>query len=318
VSEASEPEARIPLPEAGVIPPLVTPMLPDHTPDLDSLDSLIDHVLSHGATGVLVLGSTGENGLLSSEQRYDVAAHVIAAFSGRTHVMIGVPAMGLSDARVDARAYATLGAASLLVPAPYGFAYSHCELADYFRELKALVRPTPIVAYNVPSRVGINLEPDFVAELAADEAISGLKDSSGNLEAHRVIAQATASVTGFKRYTGSELSIDAALLAGFHGAVPGLANVFVRHHVALANHAAAGNWAAAARMQGDLATLARLYQAPRGRASFTAAAIGALKEALVQLGIIAYSTVSRPLHQPDDGLRAHVAELLAEFKEFDR
>ena len=55
-----------PLPAGGVIPPLVTPMLPDRTPDLDSFDRLVAHVVAGGASGILVLGSTGENGLLSS------------------------------------------------------------------------------------------------------------------------------------------------------------------------------------------------------------------------------------------------------------
>jgi 4-hydroxy-tetrahydrodipicolinate synthase len=303
--------AVTPLVDAGVIPPLVTPMLPDCTPDLDSLDRLIEHVVGNGAAGILILGSTGENGMLSSGQRHDIAAHTVAAFGDRTHVMVGVPAMGLNDALDDAVAHAGAGAASLLVPAPYGFSHSPCELADYFREIDAAVWPTPVVAYNVPSRVGVDLEPDLVIELATEEVISGVKDSSGNLEAHRLIADGTAAITGFRRYSGSELAIDAALLAGFDAAIPGLANVFVGDHVQLAGHAAAGDWNAAARVQGEIAALARLYAAPRGPASFTATAIGALKEALVQLGIIAHATISRPLHQPDETLRGHVASVLA-------
>jgi len=305
----------VPLPGSGVIPPLVTPMLPDHTPDLDSLDRLIDHVLDGGAAGVLVLGSTGENGLLSSEERLTVATHVVARCAGRTHVMVGVPALGLKDARIDAVAYAALGAGTLLVPAPYGFIHTHDEFVDYFGDLDAATGATPIVAYNVPSRVGVNLEPALVIELAETGVIAGLKDSSGNVEAQRVIAEGTAAIPGFRRYTGGELSIDAALLGGFHGAVPGLSNAFVHHHVALCEHAANGDWTAAAAVQGRIVTLAQLYEAPRGRGSFSGVAIGALKEALVQLGVIAHSTTSAPFCQPDDDLRAHVADVLRRARE---
>jgi dihydrodipicolinate synthase/N-acetylneuraminate lyase len=87
--------------------------------------------------------------------------------------------------------------------------------------------------------------------------------------------------------------------------------VFVRQHVAIAEHAATGDWVAAARAQDEVAGLARLYDAPRHGGSVAATAIGALKEALVQLGIIAHATVSRPLQQPGDALRAHVASVLA-------
>ena len=103
--------------------------------------------------------------------------------------------------------------------------------------------------YNIPIRVGINLDPPLVIQLARDGWIAAVKDSSGNLEAHRLIADGTASVDGFRRFTGSELSIDGALLAGFDGAVPGLANVFVERHVALLAHATAGDWKAASDMQ---------------------------------------------------------------------
>lgn len=299
------------LPDAGVIPPLVTPMFPDHTPDLDSLDHLIDHVLTAGATGLLVLGSTGENGLLSSEERYRVAAHVLARCAGRTHVMVGVPALGLNDARHDAAAYAALGAGSLLIPAPYGFIHTHDEFVDYFGDLDAATGATPIVAYNVPSRVGVNLDPVLIVELAESGVIAGLKDSSGNIENQRVVAEGTASIAGFRRYTGGELSIDAALLGGFHGAVPGLSNAFVEHHVALCEHAGNNDWPAAAAVQSDIVSLARLYDAPRGRGSFSGVAIGALKEALVQLGVIAHATTAAPFIQPGDGITQHVAEVLA-------
>ena len=81
-----------------------------------------------------MLGSTGENGLLSSEERSAVAAHAIERWGTELHVMVGVPAMGLKDACVDAVGYAALGAGSLLVPANYGFALSPAELDEYYRE----------------------------------------------------------------------------------------------------------------------------------------------------------------------------------------
>lgn len=301
-----------PIPSGGVIPPLVTPMLPDGTPDLDSFDRLVTHVVAGGASGILVLGSTGENGLLSSEERSAVAAHAIERWGTELHVMVGVPAMGLKDAYVDAVGYAALGAGSLLVPANYGFALSPAELAEYYREIAAAGGGTPIVLYNVPTRVGINLDPPLVIQLAHDGRIAAVKDSSGNLEAHRLIADGTASVDGFRRFTGSELSIDGALLAGFDGAVPGLANVFVERHVALLAHATAGDWKAASDMQAAIAACARIYEAPRATNSFSGVAIGALKEALVQLGIIAHATTSPAFGPPDSAFRDHVAAVLAD------
>jgi len=294
----------------GVIPPLVTPMRPDSSPDIDSLSNLIDHVLANGASGILVLGSTGENGLLSHEERIAVAKHAISHVAGRAHVMVGIPAMGLLDATTDAAIYADLGASSLLVPAPYGFVLVSSELERYFRTVAAVAPSTPIVAYNVPSRVGVTLDAALVANLAGDGTIAALKDSSGDLEGHRIVSERTRGVTGFRRLTGSELCIDAALLGGFHGAVPGLANVFIEQHVKLLAHSQAGDWEGASSVQRNLVDCADLYFAPSRPGSFVAAAIGALKEALVQRGLIDHATVSASLSQVDEQLRAHVASVL--------
>jgi 4-hydroxy-tetrahydrodipicolinate synthase len=220
--------------------------------------------------------------------------------------------MGMKDAAVDAAAYAALGAGSLLVPANYGFALSPTELGDYFRHLDRATGATPVVLYNVPTRVGINLEPALVAELARAATIAGVKDSSGNLEAHRLIADDTVDLADFRRFTGSELAIDAALLAGFHGAVPGLANVFADRHVRLVAHAAAGDWPAAAAEQAVITRCARLYDGPRSTNSFSGVAVGVLKEALVQLGVIDHATTSPPFGPPDPGLGRHVAAVLAD------
>lgn len=298
-------------PPAGVVPPLVTPLNPDNSLDAGSLDALIRHVVDHGAVGVLVLGSTGENGLLARDTRVAVAAQAVESGRGSTHVMVGLPAMGLPDALADARCYASLGAESLLVPPPYGFQLSHTEFVRYYETIAEAVAPTALVAYNIPVRVISILNPALLAELAHNGVLRGVKDSSGNLEAHRLVAEATADVATFRRYTGSELCIDAALLGGFDGAVPGLANVFVEHHVELVERASAGDWAEAGRVQSRIATMAALYDAPLGARSFSATAVGALKEALVQRGVIATSTTAAPFGQPDEALRRHVADVLA-------
>lgn len=295
----------------GIIPPLVTPLRPDFSLDLDSLCRLIDHVLARGAVGVLVLGSTGENGLLSRPERLEVVERTVAHCASRAHVMAGVPALGFKDARTDVAALAALGVGSVLVSAPYGFAHSPDELAQYFGGLREVSGTVPLVAYNVPTRVGVTLEAGLLSRLAETGVISAVKDSSGNLEGHRLVVHRTTSLPEFRRYTGSELCVDGALLGGFDGAIPGLANVFTDRHVGLFGHAAAHDWPAAARVQEQLTSLFDLYGGPLRTGSFTAVALGALKAALVQLEVIEHATLSYPFAQPDQALVDHVAHVIA-------
>ena len=298
-------------PAAGVIPPMVTPMLPNGEPDLESLDSLVDHLIGQGATGLLVLGSCGENGALTRDERLAVAERAVARVGDRVHLMIGVPALGTREAALDAAAYAKLGAHGVLVPAPFVFPHSPTELADHFRAVKRAVGETAVLAYNLPTRTNVVFEPELLRQLAGERVIAGVKDSSGNVEAQRILAEKTRDLDGFRRYTGSEFAIDALLLGGFNGSVPGLANVFLPWHVELASLAAAGDWPGAARIQGRIAGVFTLYQYALPKGSFSAAVVGSLKEALVQQGVIAPATTAYPFVQVDDGMREHVKAVLA-------
>lgn len=306
---------RVPIPNGGIMPPMITPLRADRSPDLESIDSLVDFFVDGGATGALVLGSCGENGALSRQHRLDVAARTIERNAGRIHITVGLPALGLADACDDAKEYAAMGADSILAPASFVFPNSQNELEQYFAAIGEAAGGTPLIAYNVPGRTGVTFEVPLLRTLAAKSIISGVKDSSGNIEGHRLLAEATADLEGFARFSGSELAIDGVLLAGFHGAVPGLANPFLEFHIELARRAAAGDWVGASEMQGKIAKLFDLYFHPVGDGSFNSMVLGTLKEGLVQRGVIATSTTSAPFRQVDDDVRAHVSKMLDLAKE---
>lgn len=290
-------------------------MRPDGTPDLASLTRLLEHVLGQGVTGVLMLGSTGENGCLSPDERESVLGHAVEIVAGRVHVMAGVAALGSKESIAYAARYAALGADSLLVPPAYGFPLSYDELKRHFASVAAAAPGVPLVAYNVPGRFGVTLGPDLMAELGADSTISGIKDSSGDVQMARKTSEATRHLAHFRRYTGSEECIDAKVLGGFHGSVPGLANPFGDFHARLARQLADGDWGAASMTQGQIVRLSALYDGRIGGGGFSASAIGAMKEGLVQQGVIEFSATSPQFEQVDDSLRAHVATIVALAKE---
>jgi 4-hydroxy-tetrahydrodipicolinate synthase len=297
------------LPVNGIIVPLVTPMRPDGLPDLGSLASLIDFVLGRGAAGVLVLGSSGECIALPAAQRRRVVSFAAGCTRGRTHLMVGVPTLGSADALDEARWIADQGAGSLLVAAPAGMRLSSGELYRHFEVLAGA--GAPVVAYDVPGRVGQALDADMLASLARNGVIAAVKDSTGDIVKARKLVEATREQPGLLRYTGCEEVIDGSLLAGYDGAIPGLANVFPQFHVALARLAAAGDWAQASRQQAHIMALLDLYFHPLPGGSFLAQFFASVKQALVRLGVIEHATTSPVLVQADDGLRAHVDAILA-------
>jgi len=299
----------MPLPERGIVVPLVSPLRDDGSFDADSEGSLISHVVDAGVKGVLVLGSSGESGALAAEQRYELAARAVSAAAGRCHVMIGVAALGTLDAVHDARHFEEAGADSLLAPLPFMFTPSSEETKAHFERIADAVS-VPVVAYDVPSRVRVALSPRLVAELASAGTIAGVKDSSNDLGKQRTLVEQTRDIEGFVRCTGSEEAIDGLLLSGFHVPMPGLANVFPHLHVALAELAGDGDWTAASARQGEIVDLLDLYAAPLAGGTPVAAFFASVKEALRQLGVIESSRTSFPFTQADDALIAHVSAVL--------
>ncbi|MGN8552227.1 UNVERIFIED_CONTAM: dihydrodipicolinate synthase family protein [Microbacterium sp. SLM126] len=299
---------QVPAGSPTVIVPMITPMRPGGDPDLDSLANLIEYLLDAGVDGLLALGSSAECVAIPAPSRRRIAAFVLDRAADRTSVMIGVPAWGTGDALLEAADLCDAGATQLLVCAPAGMRLAPSELRRHFEAFADL--DAEIIAYDVPGRVGNALDPATIRALAQDGSIAGLKDSSGDLVKARRYADAVRDLPGFSLVTGCEEAIDASLLVGYTGCVPGLANVFPQLHVALARAAGRGDWLAAADIQRDIVGLLDLYDSPVPDGGFLAQFFGSVKEALRQRGVIASAAASPVLAPADQSLERAVTALL--------
>ncbi len=286
-----------PGPVEGIVPPLSTPLADDGTIDLASLDRLVRHVLDGGVDGLFAMGSTAEAVYLTSEMRRVTLDRVFAQVAGQVPLAVGCiapstwPVIELAE---DARAR---GAAAIVVTAPFYGRTHPREIEDHFRAIHAAV-DIPILAYDVPS-THTRLSTDTIATLAREGVIEGLKDSSGDDATMRRTLLATVG-TGLTVLTGSELTVDAALLMGAHGAVPGLGNVDPSGYVRLLAAARAGDWAGAKREQDRLALLMEIaFVGDSGRMGGGSAGMSGFKTALHLLGVIADPRVSTPLRGLD-------------------
>ncbi|MFF2813652.1 dihydrodipicolinate synthase family protein [Streptomyces sp. NPDC058000] len=286
----------------GVIPPVCTPLDPHGEVDTASLTRLVCHLLDAGVHGLFALGSTSEAVYLTNHQRATVLETVATAAAGRVPVLAGV--IDTTTARVleHARTAAALGADGLVATAPFYTRTHPREIAAHFRHLRTATG-LPLIAYDIPVSVHHKLSPALVRELAEDGTLAGLKDSSGDDGALRRLLVAlggrTARHTGpapdFAVLTGSELTADAALLAGADGIVPGLGNVDPAGYVRLYDAARAGDWPRAAAEQERLVTLFDLTDTgPEAEMGRSSSALGGFKAALHLLGVIARRDTAVP------------------------
>ncbi|MFF2250535.1 dihydrodipicolinate synthase family protein [Streptomyces sp. NPDC058142] len=305
-------------PLRGVVPPVCTPL--DETGEVDtvSLARLVEHLVAGGVHGLFALGSTSEVAYLTDEQRAVTLRTVVEAAAGRVPVLAGV--IDTTTARVvaHARVAAELGADALVATAPFYTRTHPREIAGHFRTLHASV-DLPLFAYDIPVAVHSKLPASLVRELAEDGTLAGLKDSSGDEGGLRRVLVELGGRDGrtdgpaphFSVLTGSELTVDCALLAGADGVVPGIGNVDPAGYVRLYDAALAGDWSLAAKEQERLVALFGMVdvgpEADMGRSS---SALGSFKAALRLLGVIECGDTAFPQIQLGEESVAEVARHL--------
>lgn len=158
---------------------LVTPFLPDGSIDYKSLDRLVDHQLAGGVDFMVVHGTTGESPCLTRQEREDVIHRIIARVGGQVPIVIGLGGNDTLELGARMRALDIMGISGVLSVVPYYNKPTQEGLYQHFSYLSGCTQ-LPIILYNVPGRVGVNMMPDTVARLANEHAnIVGLKEASG-------------------------------------------------------------------------------------------------------------------------------------------
>lgn len=297
---------------SGVIPPLITPLTEAGEVDTVSLESLVGFLLDAGVSGLFPLGSSGEAAYLSDAQRDKVLDIVVGASAGQVPVLAGCIETTTNRVIERAELARKIGAQAMVVTAPFYTRTHPAEIERHFRAVRDAV-DLPLVAYDIPVSVHVKLAPHLMLQLAADGVIDGLKDSSGDDVSFREIVLGARSLPHFAVLTGHEVMVDAMMLTGADGAVPGLGNIDPHGYVRLMAACRHGDWPAARAEQERLATLFSIvHAADPATASGSTAGLGAFKSALVARGVIAGDTLAPPMRRLHDDEAAQVRRLLAE------
>jgi 4-hydroxy-tetrahydrodipicolinate synthase len=295
--------------EGGVVPPIATPLHDDRSLDVDSLLRLAGALVGAGAAGIFALGSTGEAVYLDDPTR----RLVVDALS-REHsdlpVIAGILGPTANRCLAAARNLDGLRVTAFVATGPFYAKASAEEIYDHFAVIAAGVS-APLLAYNIPTNVGYELPVAVAAALIRDGVIAGIKDSSTDLAGLRsLVGQSHPERTLY--LTGADGALADALSAGANGSVAGLANVaphlFLR---AIAAHRC-GDAGGLAQAQSEIRCLARIYSATSSVSGLNSDQIGAIKTALVALGVIATDQVSLPMRRSSAARRDFVTSVLRE------
>jgi len=160
---------------------MITPFTKSNEVDEKGIKELVEFQIKNGTNGIVPCGTTGESPTLSHEEHKKVVELTIKAVAGRVPVIAGTGSNCTKEA-LDLTSHAKeSGADGALIITPYYNKPTQKGLYLHFKKIAEEV-DIPIVVYNVPSRTGVNILPETLAELAELKNIVAVKEASGNLD----------------------------------------------------------------------------------------------------------------------------------------
>ena len=200
---------------------LVTPFKKDGGVDYDALTRLIELQIVSGTDAIVVCGTTGEAATMTVDERLSTIQFVKERVNGRIPVIAGTGSNCTASAIEASRNAEAIGVDGLLVVTPYYNKTTQTGLIAHYNAIADSV-DLPIIAYNVPSRTGVNILPNTMAEIMRHPNIVGIKEASGNIE--QVVTLA-ATCPDCHLYSGNDDQILPLLALGGLGVISVVANV---------------------------------------------------------------------------------------------
>lgn len=256
----------------GVGTALITPTN-ENGIDYENLDKLIEFQIKEGVNAIIIAGTTGEGSTLNDKEHRELLEFSIKKINHRVPMIAGTGSNDTNYACELAKYSAELGVDGLLIVTPYYNKATQYGLVKSYTEI-AKVAKKPIILYNVPSRTGVNIEPETYLELSKVENIVGIKEANGNL---------TKIMDAFKLvgdklyiYSGNDDEITPFLSMGGMGVISVLSNMLPKETVEICDSFFAGD----VKKSRDL----QLKYLPLIRALFSEVNPIPIKSAMAKLG----------------------------------
>ncbi len=237
----------------GVLPALITPFTKDNKIDREGLEQNIEFLIENGVSGIVPCGTTGESATLSIKEHERVIE--IAVECSKVPVVAGTGSNNTTEALELTGFAKDAGAAAALLITPYYNKPNDRGMLAHFKKIANGV-DIPMILYNVPSRTGINLKPELVAELAKESNIIGIKEASGNLGQITQIIEMTQD-EDFVVLSGDDALTLPIMALGGRGVISVVANVAPKLTVSMVEAFRNGDMEEAKKLNLALAPLIR-------------------------------------------------------------
>ncbi|CAJ0996401.1 dihydrodipicolinate synthase family protein [Sodalis praecaptivus] len=244
----------------GIIPPVSSTFDSKGNIDKTAMKTVADFLIKKGVDGLFYLGTGGEFGQMSTDQRRVLTEEAIRVVEGRVPVLIGVGSPSTDEAVRLARHAEACGAEGIVAINPYYWKLAPRNLDDYYHQIASSVG-LPVIIYNFPDLTGQDLTPGIVKRLVLEhENIVGIKDTIDSVGHLRAMINTVKAVRPtFSVFCGYDDHLLNTLLLGGDGAITASANFAPELSVAIYHAWQEGDLALATTLNQKLLQLPSLY-----------------------------------------------------------
>jgi 4-hydroxy-tetrahydrodipicolinate synthase len=197
-----------------VLTAIVTPFDRDGAVDYDRFRELARHVVENGSDGLVVAATTGESPTLTDDERLELFSAAVDAVGDRATVIGSTGTYSTAHSVHLTEQAHELGVDGFLVVTPYYNKPPPRGIVEHFKAIAA-ASDKPIIVYNIPQRVVINIEPETIVELAEIPSVQAVKQATEELDqARRIVSE-----TDLDLYAGSDHLVHPFLEVGGVGGV---------------------------------------------------------------------------------------------------
>jgi 4-hydroxy-tetrahydrodipicolinate synthase len=202
-----------------ILTAIVTPFRPDGAVDYDAFRRLARFLVENGSDGLVVAGTTGEGPVLTDDEKLELCRVAADEVGDGSTVVLNTGSNDTAHSIHLTAAAAGAGADGVLVVTPYYNKPPQRGIVAHF-EAVAAATELPVVVYNIPGRVVVNIEPETITELARIENVRAVKQANDDLDQARHIV-----ASGLDLYAGDDYVLMPFLELG------GLGGICVHTHV---------------------------------------------------------------------------------------
>jgi 1-pyrroline-4-hydroxy-2-carboxylate deaminase len=223
----------------GVFPAVTTQFRSDLGLDLEATARHLELLIDSGVSGMVMLGSLGENVTLSLEEKRAVIQTALETSNGRVPVISGVAELNTANAVNCVRELENLGAQGAMLMPAMAFRPDREETLAHYRTV-ARSTALPIIVYNNPLSYHADVTPDMFVELAEEANLVAIKESSGDVR--RLTDLINTVQDRYILFAGvDDLALESILL-GATGWIAGIGLAFPAENQRLWDLATAGKW----------------------------------------------------------------------------